>query len=147
MATITLETTGSADIPRCDCCGEPSRTVWGLARRDGAADAAYWVHWTPGKVRERGANVDLMLGRWGEGATPADRFVVTLEYRLTARGGAFMVIDAGARAAARQGLATHALRRHEVVGTPLAARAFELVDAIWLHDPRIGEITETTGGK
>lgn len=141
MAAITLETTGASDFARCECCGESSRTVWGLARRDGDAEASYWLHWTPGKVVARGARLDLVLGRWGEGTTAADRFVVALEYRVTDRGGAFMVVDAGMRPAARHGLAAHALRRDEVVSTPLVARAFELVDAIWLGDARITEIT------
>src|SRR5437867_1908215 len=62
MAEITLEPTGSSDFERCECCGERSRTVWGLARRDGNADAAYFVHWTLGKVADDGAHFDLILG-------------------------------------------------------------------------------------
>lgn len=37
MAEIVLEPTGSNDFECCECCGENSRTVWGLARRAGAA--------------------------------------------------------------------------------------------------------------
>jgi hypothetical protein len=140
MAEITLEPTGSSDFEHCECCGERSRTVWGLARRDGNADAAYFVHWTLGKVADDGAHFDLILGRWGEGATPADRYAVSVEYRRTDRGPAFMVIDATTRPIARNELVTRALRRDEVVGTALAAHVFELVDAIWLTDRRISEV-------
>ena len=94
MPEIILETTGSSDFERCECCGEHSRTVWGLARRDGAAHAAYLVHWTLGKVADRGAHVDLILGRWGEDTTPVDRYAVSVEYRRTDTGPAFMVVDA-----------------------------------------------------
>lgn len=141
MAEIILEPTGSSDFDRCECCGENSRTVWGLARRDGAAHAAYFVHWTLGKVADHGAHIDLVLGRWGEDATKADRYAVALEYRRTDRGPAFMVIDATTSPRARKELAARALRRDEVVGTALASQAFELVDAIWLDDGRISEVS------
>src|SRR2546425_3430372 len=134
MTEIILEPTGSRDFDRCECCGERSRTVWGLARRDGDADAAYFVQWARGKVADDGAHFDLILGRWGEDATRADRYAVSLEYRRTERGPAFMVIDATTRPIARNELVGRALRRDEVVGTALAAHVFELVDAIWLKD-------------
>jgi hypothetical protein len=38
------------------------------------------------------------------------------------------------------------LARAEVIGTPLAKQAFELVDAIWLRDERIAEIVERMDG-
>ena len=140
MAKIVLEPTGSSDFERCECCGERSRTVWGLARRDGDAHAAYFVHWTLGKLASDGAHFDLILGRWGEDATPADRSAVSLEYRRTDRGPAFMVIDATTRPIAHNELVGRALRRDEVLGTALATHAFELVDAIWLKDTRISEV-------
>jgi len=42
---------------------------------------------------------------------------------------------------AESDLVGRALRRDEVIGTPLAPVAFELVDAIWMQDERIGELT------
>ena len=54
----------------------------------------------------------------------------------------FMVIDAEGRPAAKPGaLADRALRRDQVIGTPLAAEVFAMLDAIWLNDRRIGELT------
>ena len=141
MTEIILEPTGSSDYERCECCGENSRTVWGLARRDGGAHAAYFVHWTLGKVAEKGAHSDLILGRWGEDATNVDRYAVSLEYRRAAEGPAFMVIDATEQPIAHNELVARALRRDEVIGTELAAHAFELVDAIWLNDRQISEVT------
>ena len=141
MTEIILEPTGSSDFERCESCGENSRTVWGLARRDGGAHAAYFVHWTLGKVAEKGAHFDLILGRWGEDATNVDRYAVSLEYRRAAEGPAFMVIDATEQPIAHNELVARALRRDEVIGTELAAHAFELVDAIWLNDRQISEVT------
>src|SRR5205823_3551475 len=114
MTEIILEPTGSSDYERCECCGENSRTVWGLARRDGGAHAAYFVHWTLGKVAEKGAHFDLILGRWGEDATRVDRYAVSLEYRRAAEGPAFMVIDATEPPIAHNELVARALRRDEV---------------------------------
>jgi predicted outer membrane lipoprotein len=53
-----------------------------------------------------------------------------------------MVIDASSRGKTPDDLASRLLSRQEVIGTPLAPQAFEIVDAIWLGDSRISEITE-----
>ena len=114
--------------------------MWGLARRGGDALGAYFVHWTPGQVADHGAHFDLILGPWGEGAAKADRSAVSLEFRRTANGPAFMVIDATTRPIAQSELVGRPFRRDEVVGTEVARLAFELVDAIWLHDGRTREL-------
>ena len=99
FTVIRLATVGLLlrEFESCECCGQNSRTVWGLARRDGGAHAAYFVHWTLGKVPGDGAHFDLIFGRWGDDATQADRYAVSLEYRRTEQGPAFMVIDAPER--------------------------------------------------
>jgi hypothetical protein len=118
-----------------------SRTVWGYLHRADNPVAVYYVHWTLGRV-DHGANFDLVVGPWDEGTLPADRAVVAVAFRWMPNGPQFMVIDAEGRPAAKPGaLANRALRRDQVIGTPLAAEAFAMLDAIWLHDRRIGELT------
>ena len=141
MAGITIEPAGSSDFERCECCGDSSRTVWGFVHRDGEAHAVYYVHWTLGKVAERGAHFDLILGRWGDAATRSERYAVSLEFRHTEGRPGFMVIDATERASKHQALVARGLRRNEVLGTEVAARAFEVIDAVWLGDERIAEVT------
>ena len=141
MTEISVELMGSSDFERCECCGDSSRTVWGLIYRDGYADASYFVHWTLGKVASHGAHFDLILGAWGDGTTSADRYAVSLEYRLTDKGPAFMVIDATTRNISKHELAGRGLLREEVVNTELSDRLFELVDAIWLQDARVKELS------
>jgi hypothetical protein len=51
-----------------------------------------------------------------------------------------MVIDATERPIAGGELVGRALRREEVIDTPLAKQAFDIIDAIWLQDQRIEEI-------
>jgi hypothetical protein len=141
MSAITLEPTGSSDFERCECCGQNSRTVWGLARRGGGALAAYFVHWTLGRVADTGAHVDLILGAWGDDATKADRYAVSLAYRRTSKGPAFMIVDATDRRIAQNELVGRGMRRDEVMGSKVAMLAFEVVDAIWVNDERIRELT------
>jgi hypothetical protein len=121
----------------CDCCGNESRRVWGMVRHGDATVAAYWVNWTVGHLSEPGANLDLILGRWGGDTSPNDRVVVSLLHRQQPDGSpALMVIDATDRPAAKGELARTALGRSDVVGTPLEAQVFALVDAIYEQDGR-----------
>jgi hypothetical protein len=123
----------------CDCCGRPSRTVWGDVAAMGQTLAVYYVHWTVGSS-DHNPNFDLIIGSWGEGADPSQRILVSLAYRPPPEGGSFMIIDAEGRPAATPTLCGRAMKRAEVIGTPLAKEVFQLVDAIWLHDARIADV-------
>jgi hypothetical protein len=121
----------------CDCCGEASRRVWGLVHHGESTVAAYWMHWTVGHLDEPGANLDLVLGTWGEGTTSKDRVAASLLYREPEdQPPAFMVIDATDRTVAKSELVGGALRRADIIGTPLVEHVFGLVDAICLQDAR-----------
>ena len=138
---FTVETSGSNDHGPCECCGNRSRTVCGYLRRGGHAAAAYFVQWTLTRVHDHGANFDLVLGKWGDGTSPADRQIVAVAYRIIGGVPQFMVIDAATRTVARNtDLATTALGRDQVIGTPLASEVFAMLDAIWLGDRRIEEL-------
>lgn len=122
----------------CDCCGMQSRSVWGMVHHEGGASvAAYWMNWTVDHLEEPGANLDLIIGQWGDETTPDDRVVVSLVHRQQPDGRPeLMVIDAAERPAAKGELARTALARSAVVGTPLAGQVFALVDAIYEQDTR-----------
>lgn len=124
---------------RCDCCGRISRRVSGTISTADAAVAAYTVWWTVGHMVERGAEIDLICGRWGDGTSASDRFVVRLHHFIAATGPWVMVQDASL-ADGLDRLAAHALRRDEIIGTPRAAEAFALYDAIALQDARLAEL-------
>jgi len=123
----------------CDCCGNESRTVWGnVHERDGGTVASYFVQWTVGRpIAEHPANFDLILGSWGDGTSVDDRYAVSLLYAEDEDGPSVMVIDATDAPRDMSDLAGSALRRDEVIGTPLAAAAFAIVDAIFLQDGRL----------
>ena len=121
----------------CDCCGQESRSVAGLVFNEAGPCAAYWMHWTAGHLSETGANLDLVLGRWGEGTNVEDRFAVALVHFEQDDGSpALSVIDAQDRPAANGKLAASGLRRDEVIGTPLAQQVFAITDAIYEQDGR-----------
>jgi hypothetical protein len=140
MSELRIEPSGSKDFGPCNCCGGSSRRVWGYVHDSGGAAAVYFVQWTLGHVDRHGATFDLIIGKWGEGAQRSDRCSVSLEFRRTDRGPAFMVIDSGNRPVASSDLVGRSLARVEVIGTPLAEVAFSIVDAVWLQDERIAEV-------
>lgn len=137
---ITIEPTGSKDTGTCDCCGRSSRRVWGNAYADGRCLAAYFVHWTLGHVPDRGANIDLILGEWGETTSAESRSALALAYRLIDTGPSMMVIDANIRPFSSSPLVGRALRRDEVIGTSAAQDAFAVADAVLAQDQRVAEI-------
>ncbi|MGX7741278.1 hypothetical protein [Rhodopseudomonas parapalustris] len=137
----TLRVTPEADqvTGRCDCCGQISRRVSGTISTSDAAVAAYQVWWTVGHVGEHGAEFDLICGRWGDGTSASDRFVMRLHHFIAATGPAVMVQDASL-ADGLDRLAARALRRDDIIGTPRAAEVFALYDAIALQDARLAEL-------
>jgi hypothetical protein len=136
-----IEPLGASPPTACDCCGKSTRRVWGqLSDPSSGVYGVYYVSWTEDGP-EHDPAFDLVVGRWGEGATANDRVGVSLLYRASQR--SFMVVDASSRAFSKnQDLFSRGLDRSEVVGTQLAAVAFAAVDAIWLHDARVEEITQ-----
>ena len=137
--SLTLEQADQRDTGTCEHCGHNSRVLTGYISRDGRTRAAYFVHWTLG-ISEHPANFDLIIGEWGEGTIPPQKFAVSLLYRNDAEQRGFMVIDATGRLFAKSAMVGRALTRVQVVGTPLATEVFELVDFILLNDPRVGTI-------
>lgn len=114
-----------------------SRRVWGMVHDGGETIAAYWMNWTVGHLSDIGANLDLVLGRWGERTSADDRVLVSMVHREQYDGTPeLMVIDARDRPEAKGELAETAFNRVEVIGTPLAAQVFALVDAIYEQDGR-----------
>ncbi len=117
----------------CACCGNDSRRIWGLVHAPEGTVAAYWMHWTVGHVIDEGAKLDLVIGAWGDGTSPGDRYAVALVHRQQANGTpALMVVDADGY----ETLAGTALRRQEVIGTSLASSVFAITDAIYQQDDR-----------
>lgn len=137
---FAVELVGRKDFGPCDCCGNVSHTVWGSLSQKRKLVAAYYIRWVAGHA-DHAADFDLIIGRWGNGTSVKDRFLVAVAYRLIEGEPQFMVLDAPKRRAAdMKELGATVLRRDQVIGTPLATDVFAMLDAIWLQDGRVREL-------
>ncbi len=123
----------------CSCCGNMTRRVWGYINKDEIPIAAYFVEWTPGHAHHT-ANVDLIIGKWGEATSALDRKAVALVFRQEPTGPEFMVVDASERPVGTSSLVTEALSREQVIAKPIAATVFALCDCVYARDERIAEL-------
>ena len=138
---ITIEPTGSSDTGSCACCGRPNRSVWGFAYDASDPVAAYFVHWTPGHVPDRGANIDLIVGEWGDAGDAERRLAVALTYRLLPTGPTVTVIDAAGRSFTQdKAFVGRLTRRDDVTGTEVAEVAFAIASAVLAQDQRVAEL-------
>ncbi len=80
-----------------------------------------------------GANLDLVIGSWGDGTSVNDRSSISLWHKEMPDGSpSLMVVDAELKPT----LASIALKRDEIVGTPMADQIYPLIDAIYDQDNR-----------
>ena len=123
----------------CDCCGSQTRTVWGYVREEGEGTvASYFVQWTVGRsIEDHPANFDLVYGAWGEETTKSDRCAISLVHFESEGVPGVSVIDANSRPVASSELVGAAMSREELVGTPLAQRAFSIFDSVLSQDVRL----------
>jgi hypothetical protein len=137
VAEYEVEAMGEA-AGQCECCGKPSQSIWGVVHRAGAESvASYFLQWTPGAdLAAHPANLDMIIGAWGEGTGAADRVAVSMLYGEGEAGPAVMVIDAKPRRIAKNPLVGAALERDEVIGTPMAKAVFDIFDAVFAQDAR-----------
>ncbi len=126
----------------CECCGGTSIITSGLVSRDHEPYAAYQVHWTKDQVIKHGAEFYIILGEFGDGTTAADRFAVALHFFVEDDRHGFSIVDADRTCIATHPLVGRALQRSDVINTPLAGEVFELIDAIWLEDENIADVTD-----
>lgn len=138
---ITIEPGEESPPTTCDCCGNQTKTIWGYAYENDSALAAYFVQWTSGR-KDHYPNFDFLIGTWGDESVN-DKVLVSWVYNAThEHGGSYMVIDSTNRPAASSNLCSRALSRNEVINNgELIGISKEILDAIWVNDPRIEEIT------
>lgn len=118
----------------CDCCGETTVIIRGTVSEKSEHLASYLVRWT-----SCSSHLDpefrLYFGDWSDDAPPGARFVMRADYRKSEN--AFMVIDAGLGLADTSD-ATY-LTRDEVIGTPMAAECFSVIDAVFAKHTQLEE--------
>ncbi|WP_423762674.1 hypothetical protein [Burkholderia sp. NLJ2] len=130
---------GEESIFNCTCCGHETRRITGELHQDNSVVGVYFVQWAIGRP-DHPPTIDLVLGDWGESAGPADRVLVSLIYMPRKRGGAVSIVNAAERGVDISTLFEFALAREQVIGTPLAPLVFQIIDALWITEPRIAEV-------
>jgi hypothetical protein len=143
ICMFQIEDNKVTDYGPCECCGDLSRLASGMVRLDDESYAAYQVHWTTHQVALHGAEFYLILGQWGDGTTATDRIGIALHFFIGPDTYGFTVVDANQTPVASHPLVGRALPRESVIDTPLAEKVFKLVDAIWLGDENIAEVTHS----
>ncbi len=122
----------------CDCCRNTSHSLSGFVHTEHETIACYFFHLTEGKfTADHPANIDIIIGQWGEGCTAKDRQAVSLIYFENENGPAIMIIDAKDRDIANSELIHNALNRDEIIDSPLAKSIFSIFDAIIVQDTRL----------
>jgi hypothetical protein len=114
-----------------------------MVRLDGEPYAAYQVHWTSRQVARHGAEFYIILGRWGDDTSAADRFAIALHFFIEPDRFGLTVVDADQTPIASHPLVGQALPRESVIDSPLAQDVFKLVDAIWLDDENVAEVAHS----
>lgn len=144
---IRIQPDGLNDGEVCADCGRRTRTVWGYAYAGGnTPHAVYFARWTPGHV-ERGAQLLVSVGAWGEGTSSEDRSAVGLECRMGADRPSFMVVDAAALPWGDKALLGRMLSLEEALASGAASDAFTVCDALVEQDARFRALwTDVDGG-
>ncbi len=131
---LTIDPDGESLHGACPDCGELTRTVWGYVATEQTARAVYYIRWTDFHV-ERGAQLAVSIGTWGDSARPTDRATFGVECRIGATGPSFMLVDAESIPWQDAFLGTK-LTRHLALGHPCKAELFEILDRVVEDDPR-----------
>lgn len=137
--TFLARPLGYNEFGPCECCSNTNLTVWGELEEKDVIAAVYYIHWTHTRP-DHGATFDLVIGKWGEESSAADRFAVSLLFQIIEGVGQFIVIDANDRRIAESELVGTSFTREQVIDSPLKKRVFLMVDEIFLQDNRIAEL-------
>jgi hypothetical protein len=132
---FTLEPDGEKFHGPCPDCGEATRSVWGYISTEEAARAVYYIRWTDFHL-ERGAQLGISIGVWGEGSRPIDRALFGVECRIGAAGPEFMLVDAASVPWSADEFLGMSLTRHQALADSRKSEVFEMLDRIVEGDPR-----------
>ncbi len=131
---LTIEPDGEKLHGACPDCGEATRSVWGYVSTQEAARAVYYIRWTDYHL-ERGAQVAVSIGVWGDDSRPIERAMFGIECRTGADGPGFMLVNAESMPWEDAFLGMR-LTRQQALADPRRAEVFEILDRIVAEDPR-----------
>ena len=136
IAGLSLDPGEGADLGPCPDCGSSARSVWGYVAKNGKAHAAYYACWTENHL-ERGVQILVSIGRFGEGTVSTMRNMIAAECRMNGERPSFMIVDADKVVLEDQELFGKGLSRDEVLKSPLKDQAFAVLDHLCFCDERV----------
>lgn len=134
---LKLDLGEGADLGPCPDCGKAAHSVWGYVSKNGNAHAAYYACWTEGHLADRGLQILVSIGRWGEGTNGGARRMVGLECRMQNARPSFMIVDASKVDIVEEDMFGRGLTREEVMQDPIKNDAFAVADHVTFSDQRI----------
>lgn len=120
--------------------------VWGFVSKNGNAHAAYYACWVPVRP-ERGLQLLIGVGKWGENTDPRQRKMAGLECRFNGERPAFMLVDADKVEQEELSYLGKGMKRSELMSDPLKDEIFKIADHISFSDPRIKSFLLSATGK
>jgi hypothetical protein len=136
MGKISIEPGESKETGICPDCGSKTWYATGYVYNDNNASAIYMARWTD-KHLERGIQILLSIGQWGNGTSGKMRRRVGVDCRMGSDRPSFMIVDASKMPWDDEKLLGKALTRAEVLKDPLKDEAFHILDHLVSDDPRI----------
>src|SRR5437016_1597760 len=126
---ITIEPDGDTKHEPCADCGSTTRSVTGFAYQGDACIAAYLARWTEAHL-ERGVQMQLSIGRWGDGTDATMRSRVAIECRMDDDRPSFKVVDASAMPWGKGKILGKGLSRPEAMADPIRQMVFDILDQV-----------------
>jgi hypothetical protein len=132
---LTIEPDGEKFHGPCPDCGEATRSVWGYVSTEAGARAVYYIRWTDFHL-ERGAQLGISIGVWGEASRPVERALFGVECRIAGTGRELVLVDAASVPWSVDAFLGMSLTRQQALGDSRKAEVFEILDRIVEVDPR-----------
>lgn len=133
---LRIEEGESADLGPCSDCANHALAVWGYVSKNNNAHAAYYACFTKGHL-DRGVQILLGVGKWGEGTSSSMRKMIGVQCRMGSDRPAFMVVDASKVELDDDHILGEGLTREQTLSDPLKDEFFRLLDHITANDSRI----------
>lgn len=136
MEVLRIEPSESRELGPCPDCGSTTRSIWGYVYKNNDAHAMYYARWTDNHL-ERGIQILLSIGRWGDGTTGKMRRRVGVDCRMGSDRPSFMIIDASKMPWDNEKLLGKPLTKDEVLKDRIKDDAFDILDRLVIDDHRL----------
>jgi len=137
MSKFRIEPEDNHTEGRCQDCDSTTYSVHGYIYKDDNARGVYYARWTKDHL-ERGVQMLLSVGRWGDGTNGKMRKALGVECRMGEDRPAFMLVDAATMPWRDESLLGASLTREEALANrAIKKETFDILDELIEQDNRI----------